>query len=392
MTATASVAHTPAPSTVTVYMAGPSLTTRGGITSVEKIILAHCPPGFRIRHIPTYGSCHFANNALMFAGAFLRLLGALICNRAALVHVHFAERGSVIRKTMLAALVLLFRKPLILHSHGAAYKEFHAEIPGAAKWILRRILGRCTRFIALSQNWCEFYESALGLRQGQAVVMPNPVANFPTPSGNGHKRDTVNLIFMGHIGGRGGIMDRLGPFRCRVRQDKGAFDLIRAFAALPSAARERSRLVMAGSGETDVARKLVRQLGVAEEVEIKEWLDDTARDRLLEEADVFVLPSYHEGLPMALLETMAHGIPPIITPVGGIPEVVRHNGNGLLVAPGNQAELVEAMQSLVMDGHLRCRLGDAARESMRKHNVDDYMTKLCRLYQDALQAKPDGGK
>ena len=59
------------------------------------------------------------------------------------------------------------------------------------------------------------------------------------------------------------------------------------------------------------------------------------RDRLLAQSDVFVLPSYDEGVPMSLLEAMAAGLPAIVTPVGGIPDVLRHGVEGLMVEPGD---------------------------------------------------------
>ena len=68
---------------------------------------------------------------------------------------------------------------------------------------------------------------------------------------------------------------------------------------------------------------------------MRSWVDPQERERLLNESDVFALPSYIEGVPMALLEAMASGLPSITTPVGGIPDVFTHGAEGFLVQPGD---------------------------------------------------------
>ena len=105
-----------------------------------------------------------------------------------------------------------------------------------------------------------------------------------------------------------------------------------AFAALPESMRARARLVLAGDGDVEGMKKLAAPLG--DRVRVLSWIDAHERDRLLAESDVFVLPSYAEGVPMSLLEAMAAGLPCITTPVGGIPDVFTHGAEGMLVAPG----------------------------------------------------------
>src|SRR4029079_14258769 len=117
--------------------------------------------------------------------------------------------------------------------------------------------------------------------------------------------------------------------------DKACAVLRASFGARPSALRARSRLVLAGDGDVEGARRLAAPLG--ESVQVRTWLGAAERDGLLADSDVFVLPSHAEGLPMSLLEAMSSGLPSIVTPVGGIPEVFSHEIEGLFVAPGRVA-------------------------------------------------------
>ena len=84
-------------------------------------------------------------------------------------------------------------------------------------------------------------------------------------------------------------------------------------------------------------------------------------DRLLDAADFFVLPSRQEGFPIAVLEAMAHGVPVIATPVGGVPELITHGRDGLLVAPDRPRKLNAAILRLTREASLRASLGQAGR-------------------------------
>jgi glycosyltransferase involved in cell wall biosynthesis len=117
------------------------------------------------------------------------------------------------------------------------------------------------------------------------------------------------------------------------------------------------------------------------------WIDSDKRNELLLKADLFILPSYNEALPMALLEAMAWGLPVIVTPVGGIPEVVTADENGLLVTPGDIQQLSSAMQSLITNEDLRLRLGDAARASAIEFDVTKYCVNLVNIYHSISSGK-----
>lgn len=112
---------------------------------------------------------------------------------------------------------------------------------------------------------------------------------------------------------------------------------------------------------------------------------------LLGASDVFVLASQMEGLPLAILEAMAAGLPIIATAVGGIPEVVRDGRHGLLVPPGDPAALAAALGKLATDDALRQKLGEQAAARARDDYSFDTMTrKYHELYADILAGRRAG--
>jgi glycosyltransferase involved in cell wall biosynthesis len=224
----------------------------------------------------------------------------------------------------------------------------------------------------LSESWKNFYTNNLGLKTEQVVVLPNPV-KLPSQVPHRIHRDKVSFVFLGRIG-----------------QRKGTFDLIRAFSLLPAEQKTKSELVVAGDGDVEQARRLVESLNLVEYITVLDWIDSAQRDALLAKADVFVLPSYNEGLPMALIEAMSWGLPVVTTPVGGIPELVTHTTNGLLVNPGNIQQLSEAMQSLLKDENMRLSLGRTARLSVIHLDVEKYLNSLLCIYCAMLDSRKQG--
>jgi glycosyltransferase involved in cell wall biosynthesis len=347
---------------IQVLMLGESLDRSGGIVSVEKSILKHAPPELNIDLLVTLPNGSTTRKILVFTRALGALCWRLLTQKTDLVYIHVAERGSAFRQAMTTAIAVLLGKPVILHSHSADFHTFYANLPQVIRVSLSWIFRKSTRFIVLSHSWKKFYIENLGLAAEQIVVLPNPVT-FPTQTLQPVRTGKVSFLFLGKIGER-----------------KGAFDLISAFAALPLGHREQAELVIAGDGEGTKARKTIEQLGLTESVTILDWVDERQRDELLARANVFVLPSYNEGLPMAMLEAMGWGLPVITTPVGGIPELISTGENGLLVTPGNIEQLSAAMKSSIESEQLRISLGNAGRESVKPFEVSKYCDRLADIF------------
>jgi len=351
----------PPDSRVRVLQFGPALGVRGGISSVEQLICDYLAPHVSIRHVPTMVEGSVLSRGWTFACAVNALQRALASTEPAIFHIHFASRGSAMRKMLLATLVARAGRPLILHAHGGGFDRFHASLPAALRRRLNACLQRANVFITLSQRWRDFYVDTCELSPAQVAVLPNPVRWNPEIP-NRAQRTRVQFLTLG-----------------RISAGKGSFDVLKAFAALPASLRARARLVLAGDGDVEGARRMAAPLG--DSVQVHAWVDAAERDRLLAASDVFVLPSYAEGMPMSLLEAMAAGLPSIVTPVGGIPEVFTHKSEGLFVAPGRVPEITAAMTQMLGDDAERLAAGRRAHARARALDVHVYARRLGDLYQ-----------
>lgn len=346
---------------VRVLQLGPALSVHGGITSVEQLICDYLPPYVSMRHIPTMQEGTVFTKASVFARALHEFGRALESPEPTIVHIHIASRGSTLRKIILAEMALRAGKPLIFHAHGSEFDKFHRSLPAALRRRVNATLQRANVFITLSTQWRDFYVEECEISPSQVVVLPNPVR---VPGELPARDDRSNVQFL-HLG--------------RLGERKGTYDLVHAFGGLPEALRERARLVLAGDGDVEGVRKLAADIG--ENVEVYSWIDTTERDRLLGQSDVFVLPSRAEGVPMALLEAMAHGLPSITSCVGGIPDVFREGTDGSYVTPGNVEEIRAEMARMITEHDARRAAGRSAYDQAHNFDVHVYARRLAEIYQ-----------
>jgi len=116
-------------------------------------------------------------------------------------------------------------------------------------------------------------------------------------------------------------------------------------------------------------------------VKLLGWVEGSAKAGLLDQAGVFLLPSYNEGLPVALLEAMAHGVPVVATRVGAIPDAVTDGETGYLIEPGDVDALVDRVSRLLADPDHAARLASRARnQTLATYGVQTIMPRLYGIY------------
>jgi glycosyltransferase involved in cell wall biosynthesis len=169
----------------------------------------------------------------------------------------------------------------------------------------------------------------------------------------------------------------------RLCDVKGQRELIEAAALVPSVhvALAGDDLEQGGAYRA-LLERLAADRGVSDRVHLLGYRSDP--DALLEEADVFVLPSWIEGLPLVVLEAMVHAKPVVATAVGGTPELVEDGVTGLLIPPRDRDRLAAAIRTLVEDRERARAFGAAGRERVERQFSEAAMTRRVLEVYDAV--------
>lgn len=345
-----------------VLMMGTSPEGKGGVASVVSVYMEHdLFKRFPIRYVTT----HREGSLLLKAGtgifAALKVLLLLATGRVALVHAHTASNGSFIRKSAYLAIARAFGVPTVFHLHGAQFHKFadEAASPLMRRWIVETI-ARSTRVVALSQAWGDYLQRLAV--EARVEVIANPVS-LPVLNGP-FQVESCRILFLG-----------------RADQRKGVFVLLEALALLKPR-WPQLRLAIGGDGNLEQVRSVAAKHGLGEMVEILGWVSAEEKRHQFSRAQIFVLPSYDEGLPMAMLEAMAQAKPIVVTPVGGIPEAVQHERHGLLVPAGDAHALAVALEHLLESPDLRERIGSGARERVaERFSTDVVLRQVGEMYE-----------
>lgn len=168
----------------------------------------------------------------------------------------------------------------------------------------------------------------------------------------------------------------------RLVQQKGFDLLLQAFAR---AQLSDTDLILAGDGtESGALRRLAEQIGIQESVHFWGRADRTATAQLFKGCDFFVLPSRHEPFGIVNIEAMAAGKAVIATRVGGVPEIVTHNHNGLLVPADDVVALAQAIKTLATDAELKKSLAACGHQRVEQFSWAAIADQYLQIYDKVL--------
>jgi glycosyltransferase involved in cell wall biosynthesis len=346
--------------------AGPN--SRGGMATMMRLLIEDTDSRFRIRLVPTYIDASLAARLWTGISGMVKASALLLFGFVDVLHVHYSLRGSVVRKSVPLFVARLRGVPTIVHCHSSDFFTWLDDLPRPLRRAVRTAL-RADYSVVLGQSHLKESCASLGFDESNTRVLYNPVvmpAVVPSP----RTRLVLRTVSLGRLGA-----------------NKGSYDLVRAIGMLPNDIRANLRVTLAGDGEVDQVREFVRVNALDDTVDVVGWVGPAERDRLLAESAIFVLPSYSEGLPMAVLEAMANGVVPVTTAVGAIPEVVADGVNGVLVRPGDPGQLAAALQSLIADAELRNRLAAAAHARAREFDIARWREALHDLWLAAASGR-----
>ncbi len=337
---------------------------RGGIGAVLEEYSGWFSP---FKFIPTYSNNSFFKRQFLFIYALIVYLKRLTFDpKIKIIHINSASRGSFYRKSIFVVFAKIFRKKAILHIHGGKFHLFYENSSRISRSYIKYIFRKSNKIICLSPQWIDFF--LLLVPRNKIFVLNNPVKLQPD-NNDYNNNGIVQLLFLG-----------------KLSENKGIYDLLSAISLLPEIQKNDLRLVIGGNGNETRLMKTIGDLNLQKIVFYKGWVSGKEKETLLKSSDVFILPSYNEGLPVSILEAMSYSKPIITTPVGGIPELVKNEYNGWLFDPGDISGLKQIFNKIICNPDLVKEYGANSKEIVSEFSSANVLHKLAELYKLLMNA------
>ncbi len=356
-----------------IVLFGPSLEAISGVsTHVRMLFSSELAREFDLLHFQVGSEGRRENGLeklLRFVFSPLELALLLLRTGAEVVHLNASlDPKGYWRDLAYSIVARLLGRRVVNQIHGGAMPQEFFRGNALLTWILRRFLVASDAVTVLSSAELRAY------RAFDARIKVYLVPNAIDPAGLADQARAYNsdrLLRLVYVG--------------RLVRAKGLFEVIGALAELKSAGRA-FELSIAGDGPDRGALVAASEsAGLTDRVRFLGRVDAAEKCRLLLDSDVFIFPSYSEGLPYSLLEAMAAGCVPITTPVAAIPDVMRNAEHGLFVPVKDPSALAKAVACLDDDRECLMRMAKAARQRVREqYTVKRLAEDIRRLYAACL--------
>ncbi len=285
-------------------------------------------------------------------------------DRYDVVHIHSASWNSFKMRRIFIVIAYLYRKKIIFHCHGGEFKLFYEQ----SNTLIKRSLNKVDIIVALSTEWKEFFKEKFPNKK--VVIIPNII---PLPKADNHNRsviddsDIISLLYLGLI-----------------NEKKGIFDLLNVISNNKNKYINKLFLKIGGNGNVDYLVKYIDENNLNSIVSFEGWVGGDEKISLLRDADIYILPSYNEGLPISILEAMSYNCPIISTRVGGIPQIV-DNTNGILFDPGDVKQIELILDKICCMNKIELkRMGEISYYKVKPYLSDNVENQLTRLYESII--------
>jgi glycosyltransferase involved in cell wall biosynthesis len=307
----------------------------------------------------------------------VRLTALALAGRVRLVHINVSERASIPRKAAVLLAARLLSCPAVVHLHGASFIDNYLASP-LTRVVSRWLFATADLVIVLSDATREFLVHRIGIDGAKVRVLYNAVPDFagadsPRQPPEPCPDRPLRLLMLANLSERKGVGTLLSACH-RLARDGLPF-----------------HLTLGGGGDIKGYRRLAQTLGIEERCTFLGWVSRERAHELVHASDLLLLPSTHEGLPMVILEALCARLPVITTPIGAIPEALRHNQTAWFVPVEDAAALAAAISTLAGDPALYRRLSEAGRRHyLERFDIERYCAELMTLYETVTGPKETG--
>jgi glycosyltransferase involved in cell wall biosynthesis len=298
--------------------------------------------------------------------ALLRFIFLLIFHsNIKIIHIHVSSYRSFNRKYIFFRLAELFNKKIVCHIHGGSFHLFYEGSSLKVKNRIHYFIENADCIICLSKKWEKYFLKQFNLKK--ILVVPNIISEPKLNSLLYRNNERVTFLFLGLID-----------------YNKGIWLLLETIKQFREHLLGKAVFKIGGNGKTDELKRLIKEYKLEDLVTFQGWVSGNLKQKLLNESDIYILPSYNEGLPISILEAMSYGLPILATNVGGIPEIVDLN-NGIIIEPGNMEQLRDAIILGIQNRQEFENKGEVSSKRVSKHLPQNVKKDLHDLYKTILE-------
>lgn len=281
-----------------------------------------------------------------------------------IVHVHMSHGGSSIREGLIMRKARKLGCKTVAHLHSASFPIWYNNLSNVRKNIVSNMMQYADVIIALGEEWKNIYADVTK-HKIRIEVIYNAV---PCQKVNCYNSEAKEILFLAHMIKR-----------------KGIDDLLQAISHIQNKIPDGVSFSLYGADRDKNINDKIQSMKLGDVVHYKGWLTNEQKDICFKNTMLNVLPSYNEGLPMTILETMAYGIPNIATNIAAIPEAISDGKNGFLFTPGDIDRLETLLIDLISNPEKRRCISNVAYETIEnKFSIDIHMKKVLELYNSLL--------
>ena len=301
-----------------------------------------------------------------FIWAAIKFFALLIFQKVDLVHIHVSTDGSAFRKCIFGRIARLLRKRYVIHFHGDIKQALDEKPP---LWV--RALGDLARgaqySIVLGNAFVAPFRDVLCVQQERIRIVHNGIADIGVNANiPRNARNQVQILFSGEVGKR-----------------KGVDLLIGALGKLQHITNDW-KCTIAGNGDIAAWRQCVLDAGIADQVEFTGWVDIGTIHALMIDADIVVLPSRAEALPLSLIEGASAGAVLVASAVGAVSDIVVDNVNGKIV-DHNEENIARTLSELIADRGMRDVMQVASRQLyLRQFTMEHFVANVLCVHGEAI--------
>ncbi len=294
----------------------------------------------------------------------------IIIKRPKAVILFIALEASLIEKGTMGFIARLFRIKVLNFPRGTRLISF-SEKNTFNNLIVKIFFYSGNYFLCQGPTWQNFAIKNLGYNNKTAPIIPNWTATNSILSigeqRNFNNIEITELLFLGWL-----------------EKEKGIFELLESFVFLSKL--YNLKLTIAGDGTANLqAKKIIRDSGLEDKVTFTGWIFGEKLNDVFKKCQILVLPSWSEGLPNAMIESMAAKLAVVVTNVGNIPDLLTNKKQALIVPKKNIDSLTIAIESLILNKELFHSIAEEGYQFVKEnYSVEPAVSILSKVINNAI--------